>query len=66
MDSVPLPLIDPKKRKRISALVKQAFELRAKAIRLLDEAKGEIYKESNAPDRIDESNEQDERGDGEA
>ena len=55
VDSVTVPVVDKRKRARISSLVKESFELRARAIALLDQAKKEIYSELGAPERIDES-----------
>ncbi|MGV3766638.1 MAG: restriction endonuclease subunit S [Chitinophagaceae bacterium] len=50
VDSIPIPEIEEKKQKEISLKVKKAFELRKQAIKLLHEAKMEIYKELNAPE----------------
>ena len=49
VDDIPIPNIDEEKQKIISAKVKEAFELRKRAIELLDEAKKMIYDEIKAP-----------------
>lgn len=60
VDSVPIPNINETKQKIISNKIKRAFELRVESIKLIKEAKEQIYKELNAPennpaDEIDEN-----------
>jgi hypothetical protein len=49
VDEIPIPDIDAEKRKSISKKIRKAFELRNKAIQLINEAKATIYDELNAP-----------------
>lgn len=49
VDEIPIPNIDESKQLAISKRVKRAFELRKKAIELLNEAKEMIYEELGAP-----------------
>ena len=49
VDNIPIPDIEDSIKKRISDKIKTAFELRKKAIALIDEAKSMIYNEIGAP-----------------
>lgn len=61
VDAIPVPDISNSKKKRIGRKVKEAFELRARAIELLKEAKAEIYEELQIPTKpVEEEEEVDE------
>jgi type I restriction enzyme, S subunit len=49
VDEIPIPNIADQKQKEISKKIKKAFELRKKAIDLINEAKSMIYNELDAP-----------------
>ncbi len=49
VDNIPIPNIDEEKQKEISKKIKKAFELRKKAIDLINESKAMIYDELKAP-----------------
>lgn len=49
VDNIPIPLLPQKQQETIAKNVEEAFELRAKAIALLNEAKALIYNELCAP-----------------
>ncbi|SRR5690554_541044 len=49
VDEIPIPDIDEEKQKAISKKIKKAFELRKKAIDLINESKALIYDELKAP-----------------
>lgn len=49
VDEIPIPNISEQKQKEISKKIKKAFELRKQAIDLINESKGMIYDELNAP-----------------
>lgn len=50
VDRIDVPMIDAELRKQVGEKVEEAFNLRAKAIALLDEAKAAIYEAISAPD----------------
>ncbi len=49
VDAVPIPRLNPTLEKSISKKIKKAFELRVESIKLINDAKNEIYDELNAP-----------------
>jgi hypothetical protein len=59
VDSIPVPVISEKKQLEISRKVQSAFELRAEAIKLLNEAKALVYEGMGAPDKIPVHDEED-------
>jgi hypothetical protein len=52
VDEVPIPNFSENKQRSIGKKVKRAFELRQQAIKLLDEAKKEIYDELGVDEKI--------------